>query len=132
LRLLFDTNVVINFLKQQESPLDLPALMLQHECFVSVIVKLELLKSADISAAEEQNIYDFLQLVPVMPFNEAIEKETIALSRATKLKLPDTIIGATAIAYNAEVVTSDPHFIKCRHEKLRIWKNPAAGSVLEQ
>jgi predicted nucleic acid-binding protein len=58
-----------------------------------------------------------------MPLNETIENQTIALSRATKLKLPDAIIGATAIVYDAEVVTGDPHFLKCHYKNLRIWKN---------
>jgi predicted nucleic acid-binding protein len=96
---------------------------LQHECFVSVIVKLELLKYADITPDEERTIIEFLRLVPIMPLNETIENQTIALSRSTKLKLPDAIIGATAIVYGAEVVTSDPHFLKCQYEKLRIWGN---------
>jgi predicted nucleic acid-binding protein len=51
--------------------------------------------------------------------------ETIALSRSSKLKLPDAIIGATAIVYGAEVVTNDPHFLNCRYEKLRIWEETA-------
>jgi predicted nucleic acid-binding protein len=58
-----------------------------------------------------------------MPLNEAIEIETIVLSRATNLKLPDAIIGATAIVYDAEVVTLDPHFLNCNYNRLRIWKN---------
>jgi predicted nucleic acid-binding protein len=37
--------------------------------------------------------------------------------------LPDAIIGATAIAYNAQIVTSDEHFSKCQNKNLQIWKN---------
>jgi len=56
-------------------------------------------------------------------FNEAIENETITLGRSEKLKLPDAIIGATAIVYDAKLVTRDPHFLKCQYEKLLIWDN---------
>ena len=121
LRLLLDTNVIIDFLKRKNNSFDLSPLILQHECFVSVIVKLELLKHPAITYDEEYAINEFLQLLPIMPLNAAIEKETIELSRSTKLKLPDAIIGATAIVYNAELVTRDPHLIKCRYDKLHLW-----------
>ena len=123
LKLLLDTNAIIDFLKQKSAAFDLTSLILQHECFVSVIVKLGLLKYPDITPGEEYAVIEFLRLVPVIPLNEAIENQTIALSRSTKLKLPDAIIGATAIVYGAEVVTRDPHFLNCRYDKLKIWKN---------
>jgi predicted nucleic acid-binding protein len=113
--------VIIDFLKQKNAAIDLYSLFLQHECFVSVITKLELLKYPTITLEEERIILEFLQLVSILPINEAIENETIALSRLTKLKLPDAIIGATAIVYTARLVTRDPHFIKCQFEKLHIW-----------
>jgi len=123
LRLLLDTNVIIDFLKQENDPLDLSSLILEHECFVSVIVKLELLKFPDITPNEEYAINEFLRFVPIIPLNEAIENETIALSRSEKFKLPDAIIGATAIVYDAKLVTRDPHFLKCQYKKLLIWDN---------
>jgi len=123
LKLLLDTNAIIDFLKQKNDPLDLYSLILHHECFVSIIVKLELLKYPDITPSEEYAITEFFRFIPIIPLNEAIENETIALSRSTKLKLPDAIIGATAIVYNARVVTRDPHFLKCQYKKLLIWDN---------
>ena len=122
LKLLLDTNIIIDFLKQDSAAFDLSSLFLQHECFTSVIVKLELLKYPDITPDEEHTVLEFLRLIPVMSLNESIENETIALSRSTKLKLPDAIIGATAIMYGAEVVTLDPHFLECQYKKLRVWK----------
>lgn len=123
MKLLLDTNTIVDFLKQKGDAFDLSSIFLQHDCFVSVIVKLELLKYPDITSDEEHAVIEFLQLVPIMPLNEAIENETIALSRSTKLKLPDAIIGATAIVYEAAVVTRDPHLLKCGYEKLRIWES---------
>ncbi|MDR2135544.1 MAG: type II toxin-antitoxin system VapC family toxin [Treponema sp.] len=122
MKLVLDTNVIIDFLKQTPDAVDPLALIEEHECFVSVITKLELLKYPGITTAEEEKILNILQIVPVMPMNTAIENETIAISRATKLKLPDAIIGATAIVYDAEVVSSDPHFFKCPYPALRILK----------
>jgi len=121
LKLLLDTNAIIDFLKQKNDPLDLYSLILHHECFVSIIVKLELLKYPEITSNEEYAITEFFRFIPIIPLNEAIENETIALSRSTKLKLPDAIIGATAIVNNARIVTRDPHFLKCQYKKLLIW-----------
>ena len=72
LRLLFDTNVIIDFLKQKNTGTDLAvfdlgSLFLQHECFVSVITKLELLKYPAITPDEENVINEFLKIVPVIP-----------------------------------------------------------------
>jgi len=122
LKLLLDTNIIIDFLKQNSAAFDLYSLFLQHECFTSIIVKLELLKYPDITPDEEKTVFEFLRLVPVISLNESIENETIALSRHAKLKLPDAIIGATAIVYGAEMVTRDSHFLECQYEKLRVWK----------
>ena len=121
MRFLFDTNAIIDFLKQNGTAFDLQSLILNHECFVSVIVKLELLKYPVITPDEEYEINEFLRLVPVIPINAAIENKTITLSRQSKLNLPDAIIGATAIVYDAEVVTRDPHFLKCEYDELRVW-----------
>ena len=121
LLLLLDTNIIIDFLKYDNVTFDLISLFSKYECFISVIVKLELLKNPDILPEEEHIINEFLQLVPVIPINTAIENETIKLSRLSKLKLPDAIIRATAIVYDAEIVTRDPHFLKCQYEKLHIW-----------
>jgi len=123
LRLLLDTNVIIDFLKQEHDSLDLSSLILQHECFVSVIVKLELLKYPEITPSEEYTITEFLRFVQIIPLNEAIENETIQLSRSVKFKLPDAIIGATAIVYDAKLVTRDPHFHKCQYKKLQLFDN---------
>jgi predicted nucleic acid-binding protein len=123
LKLLLDTNAIIDFLKQKNDPLDLSSLILHHECFVSVIVKLELLKYPEITPSEEYAVTEFLRFIPIVPLNEAIENETIAISRLAKLKLPDAIIGATAIVYDAKLVTRDPHFLKCQYKKLMVWDN---------
>ena len=121
-KLLLDTNIIIDFLKQKNPVFNLGSLLLQHECFTSIIVKLELLKYPEITPEDENVITELLRFIPVMSLNEDIENETILLSRSTKLKLPDAIIGATAIVYEAEVVTCDPHFLNCQYKKLRIWK----------
>lgn len=122
MRLVFDTNVILDFLKKKPDAVDLPALNETRDCFVSVITKLELLKKSTITAKEEADILTFLSTVPVLPLDFDIENETIAISRATKLKLPDAIIAATACVFGAEVVTRDVDFLSCAYPALRIWQ----------
>ena len=126
MRLVLDTNAIIDFLKETDMAYDVPLLIEQHECFISVITKLELLKYREITCEEEAVVLELLQLLPIMPLNAAIETETIAISRATHLKLPDAIIGATAIVYGAAVVTSDLHFLNCVYAKLNVWQTGTA------
>jgi len=123
LKLLLDTNVIIDFLKNENDVINLSSLLFEHECFTSVIVKLELLKFSGITPDEENIIYELFKFIPVMQLNQSIENETIAISRAAKLKLPDAIIGATAIVYDAEIVTKDAHFMESKYKKLKIWEN---------
>ena len=123
MKLLLDTNVILDFLKNESDVFDLSSLFLKHECFTSVIVKLELLKFPGITPNEERVVNEMLKLVPVIQLNQSIENETILISRSSKLKLPDAIIGATAIVYNAEIVTKDAHFLECQYNKLKIWSN---------
>jgi predicted nucleic acid-binding protein len=120
-QLALDTNAIIDFLKKQPQAFDVLALVEEYECFVSIITRLELLKFPAITGEEEDQILDLLELIPVLPLNADIENETIALSRATKLKLPDAIIGATAIVYGAEIVTADSNFLECTYPALHVY-----------
>ena len=64
MKLALDTNAIIDFLKQKAGALDLSPLIAEHECFVSVITKLELLKYPEITLPEEEIILDMLQVIP--------------------------------------------------------------------
>jgi predicted nucleic acid-binding protein len=119
-KMVFDTNVIIDFLKEKIDAIDLSLLMGQYLCYISVITKLELLKYPNISAEEESKIRSFLAKITVLPITKSIETATITISRASSLKLPDAIIGATAIALDAELLTRDPHFLKCHYPALRV------------
>jgi len=122
-KIVFDTCAILDFVNKKAGALDLDALFAGESRFISIITKLELLKFPDITPDEEKRILAFLPDIIVLPITVAIERETIEISRKTKLKLPDAIIAATAIAIGAEVVTTDPHFLNCAYPKLRILKN---------
>jgi predicted nucleic acid-binding protein len=122
-KIVFDTCDILNFVNKKSRALDLNTLFTGDSRFISIITKLELLKYPDITADEEKRILSFLPGIIVLPITVAIEQETIEISRKTKLKLPDAIIAATAIVIGAELVTTDPHFLKCTYTKLRVWED---------
>ncbi|GHT85428.1 hypothetical protein FACS1894137_09690 [Spirochaetia bacterium] len=121
-KLVFDSCVIIDFLKNKPGAIDLEPLLTDNDCFISFISKLEPLGYPAISFDEETKILNFLSKPTILPPNEPIESETIAIRRQTKLKLPDAIIAATAIVIGAEVVSTDPHFFKCTYPALRVRK----------
>ena len=50
-------------------------------------------------------MFDFINLAKVITINEHIIKTTIDLRKSNKIKLPDAIIAAAAIAYDLTLLT---------------------------
>ena len=110
-KIVFDTCAVVKLLDQQY---DLPSLGIdvdQAQFFTSAIVRMELLSKKQITNNEERSILDFLDHLAVIPLSEKIEKQAIALRRSTKLKLPDSIVAATAVVLDAVLLTDDEHLL---------------------
>ncbi|GHV25178.1 hypothetical protein AGMMS4952_02290 [Spirochaetia bacterium] len=123
--LVFDSCVIIDFLKKKSEAIDLEPLRTANDCFISFISKLETLGFPEIQPDEEAGILQFLPQITILPSTSAIEAEVIQIRRKTKLKLPDAIIAATAIVIDAEVVTTDEHFLKCEYPRLTVWRKDA-------
>lgn len=75
--------------------------------YASEITVMELLSFPGITPKEEREIKLFLEGVNIQPMNSEIREYTIALRRRTRRKLPDAIIGATAICLHSTLVTGD-------------------------
>jgi predicted nucleic acid-binding protein len=118
-----DTNIVLNFVNKTQGFLDISEQFIGDKRSISIINKLELLGFAKITPAEENRINNFLATVTVLPITNAIETETIKIRRKTRLKLPDAIIAATAIATGAQIVTGDKRFLKCKYPTLAFWQS---------
>jgi predicted nucleic acid-binding protein len=120
----FDSNAIIKFLDRESGFIDLSPFLEQNDCFVSIITKLEVLGWPAITPEDEKRINEFLSGLTILPIDAVIEAETIQIRRKTTLKLPDVIIAASAIVIDAEVVSDDPHFLKCTYSPLKIWQSP--------
>jgi predicted nucleic acid-binding protein len=82
------------------------------EQIISVITELELLSFPRISAEQETKIKLFLEKREIVPLTEDIKHKAIEFRRRTNKKLPDSIIAATSIVFNAVLVTRDKELLK--------------------
>ena len=104
---LLDTNTIIYYLK---AALPLKAMQLLHtvvdeQPIISIITKIELL-GFNFKSIEEQIVTEtFVNASLVLPLDERVAEHTINLRKLYKIKLPDAIIAATAIASELIIVT---------------------------
>jgi predicted nucleic acid-binding protein len=112
-KIVFDTCAVVFLLDEDERILAIRQDLIDAREYVSVINRIELFAKPDITDGEIQEINAFLADTTVIPIGEAIEEETIKLRRANPaIKLPDSIIAATAIVMGATLLTDDPQLKK--------------------
>jgi predicted nucleic acid-binding protein len=107
----FDTSAIIKLIDEQYDLLSMGINVDETQLLASVIVRMELLSKHNMSDDEKRDILEFLDDLTVVPLNEAIEKKTVEIRRATKLKLPDCIIAATSIILDAVLLTDDDHLL---------------------
>ncbi len=108
-KLFLDTNIVIYFLSVDNT---LAEFIDKKTIYVSFITQLELLSYPRLSSSEEDRINHFLSNCVVVDINSTIKKSVINIRRSYRLKLPDSIIIATALHFDLPLVTSDNAFNK--------------------
>ena len=105
---LLDTNVILGLFKGQPSVTALLETAEADVLYASVITRMELLSFPGITPEEEKHIRDFLdEEVSIIPLNTEVEDTAIRLRRATRHKIPDAVVAASAIASKAVLVTYD-------------------------
>ncbi len=117
MKYLLDTNTVIYLLR--DSKIDNIPFNNDDEILISFITKIELLSYAKLSNDEEQNIQFFFEESKIIMISDEIIDKTIAFKKESGLKLPDSIIIATAFNNNAILITSDKQILK-KSSKLNI------------
>jgi len=116
-RILIDTNVIIYVLNGNR---ELASLVHSKYAYLSVVSELELLSFPKIDKREEFVIQSFIKEMNLIELNEVIKRETIRLRRAYSLKLPDSIVAATALYLNCPLITADSDFSKITDLGLRL------------
>ena len=88
--------------------------------FMSVISEIELFSKPKLLANEEENLRAFLaERMIVIDLTDDVKRETIALRRSVKLKLPDCIVAATAIVLDSVLLTADNELLRLDWHGLR-------------
>ncbi len=111
-KILFDTNAIISILNGN-SKSDYSE---YAEVFISVISELEFLSFTDLSQSEI-NAFNILKSKVSVVYVEADKKlinSIITIRQEYKLKLPDSIIAASAILNDAKLLTNDKDFKKIK------------------
>ncbi len=106
---LLDTNVVIGLLRGQADSVSLVQAenCVLGEMAISQITRLELLGFPKLAEQEKQTIEKFLRNIQMLPISAEVEAQTIAICQSRKIKLPDAIIAATALAHHLKLLTLD-------------------------
>ena len=116
---ILDTNVALYLLGGR---LELP---LPNGLYgISVITEMELLAWPSIGPGEEITIRAFLGSVVLCDLIPRVRQLAIEIRRTHRLRLPDSIIAATALACGSELWTNDAGFsrvsgLTCRTVQLR-------------
>ncbi len=84
------------------------------QCVVPAIVQLELSKwlAREVGENEADQMIAFTQKCVVAPLDTRIALHAADLHRQYKLATADAIVYATALEYNADLLTCDAHFEK--------------------
>lgn len=106
-KFLLDTNAIIHLLSGN---LIQPLPAGRHG--VSIISEIELLSFPSLSETEEQSIHAFLALLEHVPLDSAVRDQAVVLRRKHGLKLPDAIIAATTMVWNATLLTNDQRLLQ--------------------
>ena len=104
---LLDTNFVINYFKGifEGSARQFTDSIINRTTYISVITRIELLGWKLIVNKDEKVIKEFISDCTVLSLQESIIIRTISLRKTLRIKRPDAIIAATALANNLQLLT---------------------------
>ena len=114
-----DTNIVLYLLNGDKI---LSQLLFQKKLYLSFITQLELLGFRGITNHQQKEISKFISDCIVIDINDDIKSEVIDLRKKHNLKLPDSIILATARFLSLPLITSDIDFEAIQTTEIIIYK----------
>jgi len=107
--ILLDTNIILYLFGGDRS---LISVLEGKNLYISFVTQLELLSYQGITQKETRQISEFIDECTIIDITEGIKEIAIKLRKKHKLRLPDSLILATAIWLNIPVITADKDFTK--------------------
>ena len=101
---LLDTNTIIYALNQGTK-------LQNGRYFVSIITEIELLSYSKLTQSDEEVLKKLLSQFESIEVTQSIKEKTIQIRKSSQLKLPDSIIIASALDKDAILVTSDKQLL---------------------
>lgn len=117
--LLLDTNVILYFLNGDDT---LVPLFEDRNLVISIITEIELLGYEGFSANELKQTKNFIQNCTVINLNTDIKNKAITIRRKHKMKLPDSVILATANSMDIPLITADHDFKKVKSANIILYE----------
>ena len=114
MRFVLDTNAVI-YLQRGQIAEPLPV----GESSISVITEMELLSFAGLSEEQGAWLRRFIDAIAIVELDGDVKQRAIELRRDVRLKLPDAIIVASALARDADLVSNDGQLARVPGLRLR-------------
>jgi predicted nucleic acid-binding protein len=108
-KLFVDTNICIYLLNDDHIIADL---LDGAPIYISFITEIELYAYHSHNPLAKAILDDFIESVNVVNIDNHIKAKTIEIRRDLKLKLPDSIIAASALLENISFITADKGFKK--------------------
>ncbi|MGY4539306.1 putative nucleic acid-binding protein [Mucilaginibacter sp. UYNi724] len=105
--IVIDTSLIINLFNGVS---EVQELINGRNLFVSIISEIEVLSFSNLSITDKDLLKDFLSKCHVVDIEPAIKDLTIEIRSKSKMKLPDSIIAASAIYYDLPLFTMDKGF----------------------
>ena len=108
-RYLIDTSVAIKYLNESfsENALQWLDSVLDQECNLSVITKMELLVWQTEDEDEMRALTSFVDSSQILHLSDSIVDRTVEVRKKSRVKLPDSIIAATALVYDLTLVADN-------------------------
>jgi predicted nucleic acid-binding protein len=103
-RYLIDSNTIIDFCNGK-LPLKGKDFLMNIRPEISIITQIELFANPNIPKQEYQLLEKFVDIAIVHAVDARLVQTTIDIRQNYKIKLPDAIIAATAIAHNLVLIT---------------------------
>jgi len=117
---LLDTNIILYLLDGKS---ELAEILDGTTVYISFVSELELLTYKGLTGSEMENISLLLNEFVIVDINSDIKLKTIDIRSESNLKLPDSIIAATAAYLNITLFSADKDFSKVNNLDLILYES---------
>lgn len=105
--MLLDSNIIIIASKLSDPRLFNRLREKETALRVSVLTKIEVLGYHQLKAVEQTFLEKFFHVIPILPLDENVVEQSIKIRQRRPVSLADSIIAATAIVNNLQLLTEN-------------------------